>query len=185
VSRQHQSGDTDELQALYREQREAGPDSGLDRMIVARAEQALETSRRRAPAPWVAGLATAGALVLAIGVVILQIQPPAPDIIQAEQSAAPVGERSARSLRSAPMPAPAQPQADVAGAAPAAAELAFTAELAETAPRTVVQGLQDVRQLLADGQKEAARARLEQLLENEPDLELPDELRRLLDTPNE
>jgi len=183
VSRQQQSVDKDELQALYREQREAEPDGGLDRIIAARAEQALETSRRRRPAPWIAGLATAGALVLAIGVVIVQMPPP-PEMIQAEQSAAPVGEHSARALRSAPMPAPAQPQADVADTAPAAAKSAFTAELAETVPETAAQGLQDVRQLLAAGQQEAARARLEQLLENEPDLELPDELRRLLETPN-
>jgi hypothetical protein len=185
VSKQHKSADTAELQALYREQRDAEPDSGLDRMIVARAEQALATSRRRGPAPWIAGLATAGALVLAIGVIIVQIPPPAPEIMQAEKSAAPVSESASRALRSAPLQAPAQPQADAAGAAPAVAESAFTAELEETPLGTTAEGLQDVRQLLADGRNEAARTRLEQLLENEPDLKLPEELRRLLETPNE
>jgi hypothetical protein len=185
VSRQRKSVDIDELQALYREQRNAEPDSGLDRIIAARAEQALATSRRRGPTPWVAGLATAGALLLAIGVIIVQMPMPAPEIIQPEKSSAPVGENSSRALRSAPLQAPAKPQADVAGAVPSVAESALTAELAETAPEPKAQGLQDVRQLLADGRNDAARTRLEQLLENEPDLKLPEELRRLLETPNE
>lgn len=185
MSKQNRPVDTDEVQALYREQREAGPDSGLDRVIIARAEQALTTSRRRGPTPWIAGLATAGALVLAIGVIIVQMPPPEPDIMQAERTAAPAGESSSRALRSAPLRAPAQPQADAADAAPAAAESAFIAEPAESTPERRTQVLEDIRQLLADGQHEAARTRLEQILDSEPDLELPDELRRLLDTPNE
>ncbi|MFP4275869.1 MAG: hypothetical protein ACLFQ2_00450 [Wenzhouxiangella sp.] len=183
MSKTPKSADMDKLQALYRQQAEAEPDSGLDRLIRARAEQALATSRRRGPAPWIAGLATAGALVLAIGIVVLQAPPPAPEIVHPERSAAPLGEDSARALRSAPMSA--QPQADAARAAPAGAESALMAELAETAPEAAADDLQEIRELLAAGQTEAARVRLEQLLENEPDLELPDEWRRLLDNPNE
>ncbi|MFP4336119.1 MAG: hypothetical protein ACLFQC_11685, partial [Wenzhouxiangella sp.] len=104
-------------------------------------------------------------------------------IVHPERSAAPLGEDSARALRSAPMSA--QPQADAARAAPAGAESALMAELAETAPEAAADDLQEIRELLAAGQTEAARVRLEQLLENEPDLELPDEWRRLLDNPNE
>ncbi|AKS40451.1 hypothetical protein [Wenzhouxiangella marina] len=73
----------EDMQALarqYREHGQAEPPAGLDRMIRARAEEAVKHRRLKGPLPWMGGLATAAVLVLAIGVVI-QTPPPAPEAL--------------------------------------------------------------------------------------------------------
>jgi hypothetical protein len=65
----------DELAQRYAEHGRVEPPAGLDRMIRARAEQAVAGRSPRRPARWVGGLATGMALVLAVVVVIQQQAP--------------------------------------------------------------------------------------------------------------
>lgn len=67
-----------ELDRLYSESGNAEPASGLDRMILARADQALGKARRAHRRPVLAGLATASVALVAL-VVVLQQAPPAPE----------------------------------------------------------------------------------------------------------
>jgi len=78
--------DKETLERLYRDQEPIEPPAGLDRMIRARAEQALEQGRRVRPLPWMGGLATAAVLVLAVTVVI-QMPEPAPELPMSETTA--------------------------------------------------------------------------------------------------
>lgn len=170
-----------DLQSLYREQAEAEPDSGLDRIIRARAEQALESDQRRRPRPWIAGLATAGALVLAVGVIVQQAPQQAPPPSPQESAPAPsaISEDAAPAARSAlPRPA-ADAQLQSAPAPELATERAFLSGLAET--QAEAQAVLDIRALLADGQIEAARERVRALRENHPELELPEDLLEALE----
>jgi len=174
-----------QLEALYRDHSDIEPDPGLDRMIRARAEQSLEAPRRHRPTPWIAGLATAGALALAVGISLQQAPSPVPEMGRSAPPASMLGDEPASALRSAPMPEPPapRPQAEAARAAPDVAESAFVAELADTAPERAARQLQTIHEMLVAGQDEAARAALEHLLADMPELEVPEELRRLLDTP--
>ena len=87
--------DQDRLERLYQDQTPIEPPAGLDRMIRARAEQAIEEERRIKPLPLMGGLATAAVLVLAVAVVI-QMPEPTPEL--------PIGETA-----SSPSPAPYAP----------------------------------------------------------------------------
>ncbi|NDY95523.1 hypothetical protein [Wenzhouxiangella limi] len=172
-----------DLQSLYREQAEAEPDSGLDRIIRARAEQALESDQRRRPRPWIAGLATAGALVLAVGVIVQQAPQQAPPPSPQESASAPsaISEDAAPAARSAlPRPA-ADAQLQSAPAPELTTERAFLSGLAETQAQAKAQAVLDIRALLADGQIEAARERVRALRESQPELELPEDLLEALE----
>jgi hypothetical protein len=79
--------DKETLERLYRDQAPIEPPAGLDRMIRARAEQALEQDRRVRPLPWMGGVATAAVLVLAVAVVI-QMPEPAPELPMSETTTA-------------------------------------------------------------------------------------------------
>lgn len=168
-----------DLQSLYREQAEAEPDSGLDRIIRARAEQALESDQRRRPRPWIAGLATAGALVLAVGVIVQQAPPPSPQESAPAPSA--ISEDAAPAARSALSRPAADAQLQSAPAPELATERAFLSGLAETQAQAKAQAVLDIRALLADGQIEAARERARALRENHPELELPEDLLEALE----
>lgn len=66
------------LEALYREAGDVEPDAGLDRIVRARADEAVRTSRSSSRLPWrLGGLVTASVGVLAIALV-LQQSPPGP-----------------------------------------------------------------------------------------------------------
>jgi len=77
------SPDQAELKALYERDGQVEPDAGLDRMIRARADEAVSQPARSRTLPWMGGLATAAVLVLAVGVVY-QIQPPTAPQFEAE-----------------------------------------------------------------------------------------------------
>lgn len=169
-----------ELEALYRAHGNAEPDSGLDRIIRARAEQALERSRKRRPAPWIAGLATAGALVLAIGIVVQQSPTPSSSpftpMMEADAPAPMIHEEAVPAMRAAPRSA--EHVSDRARASAPAAEItidsaAFVVGLSEPPPGAIIT---EIRALLADGQLDRAQALLQELLAREPTLELPDDL---------
>lgn len=72
---QPDSNDGNDLAQRYAEHGRVEPPEGLDRMIRARAEQAVADRSPRRPARWVGGLATAMALVLAVVVVVRQEAP--------------------------------------------------------------------------------------------------------------
>lgn len=174
-----------ELEALYRAHGEAEPDSGLDRIIRARAEQALESSQRRRPRPWITGLATAGALFLAVGIIVQQAPPPtAPETAPSTPAAA---EESEPALRSAPMPArsAAEIQSRSAPVPQIAAESAALSILADVEPNTPEQRLTEVRQLLAADKTAAAKEALQALQTDHPELDIAEELLQLLETPPE
>lgn len=165
-----------ELEALYHAHGNAEPDNGLDRIIRARAEQALDQSRKRRPAPWIAGLATAGALVLAIGLVLQQSPSPTPLMMDAETAAPMADQEAAPALRSAPLSM--QRAADIARAPAPAAEImidsaAFVVGSPEPPPGAVIV---EIRALLAAGHTDQAQTLLDELLAREPALELPDDL---------
>jgi hypothetical protein len=67
-----------ELDRRYSESGDAEPAAGLDRMILARADQALGNARRARRRPMLAGLATASVALVALAVV-LQQTPSAPE----------------------------------------------------------------------------------------------------------
>lgn len=67
-----------ELQALYREAGDAEPDSGLDRIIRARADEAGRDRRTSNRLPWLSGLVTASVAIVAISVVLQQSPPGEP-----------------------------------------------------------------------------------------------------------
>ncbi len=186
MSEQRKRAPGAELEAQYRAHGQAEPDAGLDRMIRARADQALARSRPRRPAPWIAGLASAGALVLAVGLIVQQT-PPAPDMAPTAPPAPGVSDDAAPALRSAPRPArsAAEPQAGAARAPQAEAESAFMAELAETAPDAAARQLLEIRELIAAGELKAAREQLETLKNERPELEIPEDLARALKDPLE
>jgi len=174
------------IEALYRAHGDAEPDAGLDRIVRAKAEQALQTSKQRRPAPWIAGLATAGVLVLTVGVILQQTAPPTPEAAPSTVSAPASKEAATSALRSAPMGAPAaQPQASARARPEVSADSAFVTGLAETAAEPVDNKLLEIQTLLDDGQTSAAKNKLEQLIKDQPELDIPEELRILLDTDSE
>jgi len=63
------------LEALYREAGEAEPDAGLDRIIRARADEAVRVGRSANRLPWLGGLVTASVAIVAIAVVLQQTPP--------------------------------------------------------------------------------------------------------------
>jgi hypothetical protein len=176
-----------ELEALYRAQVEVEPDSGLDRIVLARAEQALAARQQQRPRPWIAGLATAGALVLAVGIIVQQAPPPTQP--ETSPSAPTAGADVEPALRSAPASAPpaARVQSRSAPAPQIAAESAFVSSLADAEPEleSSNQRLVQIRQLLASGEIDEAVDRLKALRTDNPQFEIPEELRHLLEDPPE
>lgn len=180
MSRKLDQASTSELEKLYAEQREVEPASGLDRIIRAQAEQAIQPRTQRRPTPWIAGAATAGALVLAIGVVVNQADPPGSQPLQLE-APAPAGEEALR-LRSAPLPArSAEIQADAAPAPETMMNRAFIADSESVDIPSVEQRLTVIRELLAAGDTDKARIQLQALKTEHPDVEVPEDLKRLSD----
>ncbi|HMB39979.1 MAG TPA: hypothetical protein VKO85_12960 [Wenzhouxiangellaceae bacterium] len=66
------------LEALYREAGDVEPDAGLDRIIRARADEAVRNGRSSNRLPWLGGLVTASVAVVAIAVVLQQTPPAGP-----------------------------------------------------------------------------------------------------------
>jgi cytoskeletal protein RodZ len=97
--------DKDPLDRLYQDQPPLEPPAGLDRMIRARAEQAVEKDQRPRTLPWMGGLATAAVLVLAVSVVI-QMPEPRPDLPRPESVSPNSIESSARQTPTEPAAAP-------------------------------------------------------------------------------
>ena len=81
MTRKHTPRPQTELDRLYSESGAAEPAAGLDRIILARADRALEDARRTPRRPLLAGLATASVAVVALAVV-LQQTPTAPESVQ-------------------------------------------------------------------------------------------------------
>lgn len=67
-----------ELDRLYSESADAEPAAGLDRIVLARADQARVNTRQKSRQPWITGLATTSVALVALAVV-LQQSPPAPE----------------------------------------------------------------------------------------------------------
>lgn len=63
------------LETLYREAGDVEPDSGLDRIIRARAAEAAGSARSPRRIPWLGGLVTASVAIVAIAVVVQQTPP--------------------------------------------------------------------------------------------------------------
>jgi hypothetical protein len=168
-----------ELEKLYQEQSDIEPDGGLDRLIRAQAEHAVQAQGHRRPAPWTAGAATAAALVLSVGVVIHQTDAPQVQPALMEAPTPEAGE--AQSLGSAPMTArSAEIQADAAPAPQVMRSSAFVAEEEDADMQSAEQQLSAVRELLAAGNTDEARARLQELIDEYPDFSIPENLQDLL-----
>lgn len=223
-----------ELDRLYSESGEVEPKAGLDRIVLARAEQALTEPRRRKRQPWLTGLATASVALVALAVV-LQQSPPAPeselllesteaDRVAPQNSDAGVAASatdvtgevldSARHKRSAaesraldqsfeamsPKPAtPATPPAAPEARAETADEPTALRSITVTGSRISAdlearERAQDMpyaalfmqlRQLIEDGNPDAARALLLEAEQRDGRITLPEELERVLRVPNE
>lgn len=107
--------DKDHLDRLYQDQPPVEPPAGLDRMIRAQAEQAVDKDQRHRTLPWMGGLATAAVLVLAVTVVI-QMPEPRPDLprsnLPSSESVSPNSiESSARQTATEPAPVAAATRA--------------------------------------------------------------------------
>lgn len=172
-----------ELEALYRAHAEAEPDSGLDRIIRARAEQALEPAQQRRPGPWIAGLATVGALVLAVGIIVQQTPPPS--LPETTPSAPAAREHIAPEPRSAPRAAryDAPTQSSPAPTEQVIAESALASGMADAQIDAASLRLAEIRQLLAAGETAAARERLKALQTDHPEFEIPDQVLKQLEPP--
>lgn len=84
------------------------------------------------------------------------------------------------------MEAPAgQPQASARSRPEVSADSAFVTSLAESASDPVDDRILEIQALLSDGQTASAKNKLEQLIKDRPELDLPEELRVLLDTDSE
>lgn len=146
-----------ELEALYRAAAQAEPDDGLDRMIHARASQAVDRTRKRRPAPWIAGLATAGALVLAVGIALQEpTHSPTPSALDsAEMDHLQVPESAILMDQASPVDFAAgrDPDADAS--------------------------IEEIRGLLQSGRLDRAESLLQDLMERKPMIELPDDLAAL------
>ena len=66
------------LEALYREAGDVEPDAGLDRIIRARADEAVRVGRSSNRLTWLGGLVTASVSIIAIAVVLQQAPPGEP-----------------------------------------------------------------------------------------------------------
>lgn len=79
------------LESLYRKSGGVEPDAGLDRIIRARADQAVRAGRSSNRMPWLGGLATASVAIVAIAVVLQQAPPDgqAPEAFAPEESIEP------------------------------------------------------------------------------------------------
>lgn len=149
------------LDALYRNQEAIEPPSGLDRIIRARAEQALQDDSKARPLPWMGGLATAAVLVLAVAVVI-QVPEPAPDLPVPETT---TSQRDVTILQKEPppqRPAPAQAPAALDRAELVGSRARSAENTAAFSEQSVAESESSARQLMsrsaADRTNDAAEA---------------------------
>lgn len=171
------------LDTLYRDHAAIEPEAGLDRIVLARAEQALQSTARRRPAPWIAGLATAGVLVLAVGIVVQQSPSPAERDAPVAESA--LVDEPAPLLRSVPRRAASEAgavhlQAPMAEIMMDGATVMGAADLVPAGQALV---LIEIRRLLEQGETDQARVLLEALRQNHPELKIPADVRSALDEP--
>lgn len=75
---QNDNKDSPRLEALYREAGDIEPDAGLERVIRARADEAVRLGRSASRRPWLGGLVTASVAIVAIAVVLQQTPPHEP-----------------------------------------------------------------------------------------------------------
>ena len=201
---------TSELADLYTrhgEQDDIEPEAGLDRLIRARAEAAVEDSRSRRALPWIGGLATASVAIVAIAVVLQQ----SPTGERAESDVAiDAFSRQATESNDSVEPAAQAPLAeisrrarsaeqDLAGSPPVgfserkslaadrslpelteAAEDRTDADPAEAlAVDNPERWLASIRQLVERGDIDKARRQLDRLQRAYPDFPLPEDIRSL------
>ncbi len=117
------SPDRAELKALYERHSQIEPDAGLDRMIRARANEAVSQPAQSRSLPWMGGIAMAAVLVLVVGI-FYQIEPPVAPPFQPETDSQFLSEPARESVRpqSSPVPVPAMEsrQVEQFSAAPSA-----------------------------------------------------------------
>lgn len=206
MSNKAREASQDALDRMYREAGRLEPGAGLDRIVRARAEQALSEQRARSrpgTRPWVAGLATAAIAVVALLAVIQQV--PSPD------AAPPLPEPSAADAAGI---ADAAPQAPVSPPATMASDWSESSasQASEQAARTAARErrirdeasrlssvqvfgsrvmessyqaatdelIEGLRALVADGRIDEARRRLEAIEKTGDDVQLPDDLAAVL-----
>lgn len=164
-----------ELEALYRAGAEAEPDNGLDRMVRARADQALDRAGKRRPARWIAGLATAGALVLAVGIALQQPTPPPSTPTPSALDSADPAPASARPAleRAAEMDRLQAPESAIL------MDQASPVDFAAGRDPDADASIEEIRGLLQSGRLDRAESLLRDLMERKPMIELPDDLAAL------
>ena len=92
MTEQRKDGNDGRLETLYRQAGDVEPEAGLDRIIRARAEEAVGSRRSSNRLPWLGGLATASVAIIAIAVVLQQAPPggePMPEAPVAGESGEP------------------------------------------------------------------------------------------------
>jgi hypothetical protein len=168
MSQKPTPADLQDLERRYASGRDIEPDPGLDRIIQARAEQAIQPTRRHRPAPWLGGLATAAALVLAIGVVLQQ------GVFEGDRMPAPPADSTGSESRLDRLESAAAPEAPALRApAPEVAAPASQRVLRRASEREAATGLATfseprVDESLSDGEEiEALRARAADMSEQE------------------
>lgn len=243
MNERNRDAQTRKLQALYREAGDVEPDSGLDRIIRARADQASrdpshDPSHDRRPAgrlPWLGGLVTASVAIIAIAVVLQQTPPGEPlpeslaplrpgepeafmapsmgaqsqqevseDAIRArsetgaEEDASPQSPRAP--AREALLDAASEsrpPPAVQAEAEPAAANdaeestlerITITGSRLGNAHREVLKSggdlIETLRELIEADRIDDARRLLDEAMERDPGLELPEDIELALSRPH-
>jgi len=192
-----------ELDELYREAGDIGPDPGIDRIIRARAEQAATIPRPRRTA-WLGGLATASVAVAVVAVVLQQA--PGPES-QPEAAPAEAVRRMEPSGISSDAAEPAAAEAVRPGNVPARDVITTTERRALAAPASpesesvIVTGsrlreaapseaqsktmtddalFEQLRALIDADRMDEARRLLEYNRELRPDIELPPDIREVL-----
>lgn len=190
-----------EITRLYRALPQTEPAPELDAAV-----RAAARSDRRARRPrWLPGLGAAAAVLLAAGLAwrIGEVRPPVPEVappgpaVSAERREAPPapaptppGTLADRAQEEVTMsvavpatpPARSRHAADARLQAPAAAARGITARPPPAAPAgTATAGLDDIRTLLAAGQREAARRALTAFRDRNPDAPIPEDLLPLLE----
>lgn len=196
-----------ELESRYADSDDVAPGDGLDRIVRARADQAVASQRARRKVPWLGVLTSASVAALAV-IVVVQLPPSdrAPDVQLLQEDATssrlepegsgisnPARARSGESRAQASIPAPtAAPQAE--RAAPQSASeapsglsdlQAFENEGAapvapEPEPETL---LQFIREQLEQGNRARARELGTDFKRMYPECELPEDLRSALAEP--
>lgn len=167
MTHQPHNPDAKELEALYRSGRDIEPEPGLDRIIRARAEQAARQGKPQRPARWLGGLATAAALVLAIGVALQQSPPEHAELEEALQTSAPA---PARRAERAEEPAPALQRemlSDRAGQSESDAAVTASRQRAPSPAASFRAEEAPALEVLAEPEPDAWLGRIERLIEHD------------------